>query len=135
MAEAEHVKLLRQGADTWNQWRRAHASIKPDLSYAPLARTNLSANLVGADLEWANLRGASLCRSNLAGANLCRANLSVADLSNAVLAESNLQKANLTGAVCQYANFRHSAFGWTVLGDLDLSSAMGLIEIEHHGPS
>ena len=32
MANAEHLELLRQGVDLWNEWRRKSPLIVPDLS-------------------------------------------------------------------------------------------------------
>jgi hypothetical protein len=55
-----HLKLVKQGVDAWNRWRRKHADTRPDLS--------------GAHLREADLSGASLVRTNLENANLngCR---------------------------------------------------------------
>ena len=52
MANQEYVDILKQGVETWNQWRAEHPDIKPDL------------------------RGASLGKASLGGANLRNANRS-----------------------------------------------------------
>jgi len=31
MANPEHVKILKQGAEVWNKWREINPDIKPDL--------------------------------------------------------------------------------------------------------
>jgi hypothetical protein len=76
MANPEHLELLGQGVDAWNDWRARKPSVCPDLSeailrHADLARVSLSqANLAKVDLREAFLTGA-----NLSGADLCCANL------------------------------------------------------------
>jgi Pentapeptide repeats (8 copies) len=114
MANQEHLDILKQGADEWNQWRREHANIQPDLREADLSeesligddlqrakliRTDLSlADLRGVDLSRANLSRANLSEADLRGANLSRANLSRAYLRGADLSSTSLEGANLTGA-------------------------------------
>lgn len=127
MSNPEQVALLRRGVLEWNQWRKGDgAGVLPDLSQADL----IDANLSGADLGGANLRGASLIVANLSWANLGRAILDEADLI-----EANLSGANLSGADLRGANFRGARAGWTVFGDVDLSVASGLEEMEHLAPS
>ena len=71
MANEEHLKRLRQGAEAWNVWRKEHPEIRPDLAGANLDRTRLQ----DANLQDANLQDANLAHANLARANLARANL------------------------------------------------------------
>src|SRR5690348_289939 len=52
MANQQHLNKLREGVDTWNQWRADHPEITPDLSGAELT----SAQLQRADLTSTNLR-------------------------------------------------------------------------------
>ncbi len=42
MANREHVTLIEQGAAVWNQWRRDHPEVRPDLYAAHLSSTDLS---------------------------------------------------------------------------------------------
>ncbi len=37
MANTEHLDILRQGVEAWNQWRQTHRDISPDLSHALLS--------------------------------------------------------------------------------------------------
>src|SRR5437763_2747830 len=99
MANQEHLDLLKQGVEAWNQWLEKHPDVKPDLS---------DANLGGS-----NLRGAKLNRAILNGANLRRAELSDADLNGAnlnriTLDRANLSKANLTRAIVVEANLENA---------------------------
>ena len=43
MANEEHLARLKQGVAAWNQWRRAHPEIQPDLDGAPLRGAGTSA--------------------------------------------------------------------------------------------
>src|SRR5579864_6817578 len=41
MANPEHLNILKQGVETWNQWREEHPEIEPDLQEANLVGTHL----------------------------------------------------------------------------------------------
>lgn len=139
MGNAEHLAVLRQGAERWNAWRNGNSSLRPDLAGADLSRANLSGALLGgsklseADLSGANLTRADLSNSILTGANLSRANLSEACLNRANLACATLSLANLTKATGDQVNFgkavlsgallRETTFGHSDLAAADLSGA------------
>ena len=111
MANAEQLKVIRQGTAAWNDWRRANPSLHVDLSKADLSK----ADLVGADLVGADLVGA-----DLVGADLSRAYLGRADLSDAKLFEANLADCSL---------WQTRFVGTTLTG------VRGLESINHVGPS
>jgi uncharacterized protein YjbI with pentapeptide repeats len=114
MANQEYLDILKQGVETWNQWRQEHPDILVDLSradlrvadlrFANLCRVNLSradlsdANLSDADLSSASLNGVHLCRADLRRAKLNGASLSNADFSGAFLNEAHLNGADLRKA-------------------------------------
>jgi len=100
MANNEHLERIRQGTAQWNEWRKQHPEIQPDLRVAYLQ----GANLFGADLSGANLFGANLLGADLSRANLSRAVLQVANLSGANLSGANLFGATLRGAVLVKTN-------------------------------
>ena len=50
MANREHLKILKQGVDAWNKWRKENLEIKPDLNGATLS----GAKLIRADLKKQN---------------------------------------------------------------------------------
>ena len=57
MANQKHLKILEQGVDAWNEWRRKNPGIEPDLRDAQLPNKNLrGAYLREADLSGADLR-------------------------------------------------------------------------------
>ncbi len=94
MADEAHLAVLRQGADTWNAWRAAHAGTPADFANANLRGLDLSkANLAGADCRNADLRG-----TVLSGATLTDANLAGANFFKSVLDAADLASANLIGA-------------------------------------
>src|SRR5258708_9914745 len=89
----QQLKRLKQGVETWNQWRKEHPDERVDLS---------GADLSGADLRKADLFGSNLSESNLFGANfseayLHHANLRKANLTRAIIVEANLENAVLSG--------------------------------------
>jgi len=89
MANSEYLTLLKQDPVTWNKWRHANPSIKPDLHGADLSRTDLhGADLVEANLSGADLSGADLGRSNFSGANLSGTNLYEAKMRGRLFGES-----------------------------------------------
>lgn len=117
MANEEHIKLLKQGVNEWNEWRKLNLNIRPDLSGANLSNTDLKGfNLIGvnfnkanlsginldaadidaADFRGTNLYGVDLCNRNLRGLNFIEANLKEVDLNGADLREANLSDADLS---------------------------------------
>jgi len=118
MANEEHLRIIKQGVDVWNRWRKTSSDfLELDLSEADLRGMNLNgADLSGTDLTAANLSGAEL-NANLYRASLIRSDLSRANLSGSshplvrlldkpglpeIMVESsnsaNLRKANLYDA-------------------------------------
>lgn len=99
MANQEQYGILKQGAETWNQWRKEHPNIRPDLTETDLSGENLSrAVLSRADLWEAGLSSTNLSEADLSGADLSRTNLSGADLSGANFWGASLVQTNLSGA-------------------------------------
>lgn len=82
MANQQHLELLKQGTEVWNQWRSAHRTTSPDFS---------EANLAQIDLRNANLNGANFTEANLSGAHLQHTFLSLANLRGANLSEAHVQ--------------------------------------------
>jgi uncharacterized protein YjbI with pentapeptide repeats len=149
MANQEHLEILKQGADTWNEWRLRTFGGPADLSGAILDRTDLTyfdlcnvilsgADLSGADLSrtmllnarlyWTNLSDAKLIQtdldnSDLEGANLSRADLTYADLSGVDLTEANLSNANLNETNLSGANLSGANLSGANLTVANLSNA------------
>jgi len=144
MANQEHLNILIQGVDMWNQWRKENVKILPDLGYANLGGADLSranlgradlggAALIDVDLSQANLRGASLGGCDLTAANLSQADLSYADLSRAVLSRANLSftylnftyltDGSLKGAILTDANLKGAILTGANFKGADLSRA------------
>ena len=111
MANEGHLKILEQGVEAWNKWRRENPGVAPDLSDADLRQRKFH----GIDFRGAVLLGTRLRRTDLSGADLSVANLSGGDLSY----------ANLAGAVV----------GGTTFANCDLVDAEGLDSMKHWAPS
>jgi uncharacterized protein YjbI with pentapeptide repeats len=109
MANPEHLEILKQGVEVWNQWRIKNLDLNPDLSDANFDGLSLGdVNFISA-----NLSGASFSNAYLLGASFSYADLDEAEFSGAHLAGADLSDANLLGAT----------FVDTDLSDTDLTGA------------
>lgn len=111
MGNQEHLTLLRQGVEVWNQWRDRNRHIKPDLSRFNLQNMILTGSkLNNADLTESILQGCILKKADCSGAYFIGANLKNAQLqgihlSNAKLSDADLSSSNLDDAELDDANF------------------------------
>ena len=65
MANQEQLRILKQGVEAWNEYRKSHRHININLGGANLKGQNLS----GADLSEADIRRTNFTDANLRGAN------------------------------------------------------------------
>ncbi len=115
MANQEQLRILKQGVEVWNKWRKENPDLEVDLREADLKGAWLmGVDLTGADLREADLMGAELRKVNLSGARLARADLS----------ETNLREANLSEANCAMAFMVQSNFSGTDLRGVNFSRAI-----------
>ncbi len=142
MADEEHLKKLREGAEAWNAWRKENPDVhRADLRSADLSDANLSdANLDGADLSGAYLIRADLFNATLLGSNLSDAFLIGANLGSANLSDADLRSANLGVAFLSKTHtidtdFKRANLSGTVLALMDLRQAKGLEQVIHKGAS
>lgn len=134
MASEEHLLILRQGIEIWNQWIRQHPGMIPDfretdlrgidLSKADLRRAYLNdSSLANVSLREADLRGANLAGADLCRADLYKAILDGADLRKADLSEVNLKKASLNNVQLKDADLCDADLSNASIGKADLSNA------------
>ncbi len=144
MANEKQLKILRQGVEKWNMWKKWNTDVEVDLSEADLSGVNLlgvtlnganlyKAKMIGANLNVANLSGATLSgatlyKADLSLANLCRATLSGATLRGATLREATLKETNLhasdlSEATLHKANLREADLSSASLHKADLREA------------
>src|SRR6266496_5344778 len=127
MANQEHLDILKQGVEMWNQWREEHPNIRPDLREAYLMKGRFfGANFTLVDLHKAELSFANLCfaklnHADLSGANLTEANLFDAELREANFRESNLHEAILNQADLTLANLNKANFSSAQLIKADMT--------------
>ena len=69
MANQQHLDMLKQGVETWNQWRKESADVQPDPTFIDFSEVDLS----DAILSDADLRAAVLRATVLNGTDLGRA--------------------------------------------------------------
>lgn len=147
MADPELVKILQQGSEAWNNWRKQQ---RPDQNF-DLSRANLrdshlkgadlrQTNLYQAHLDYADLSKVNLGKANLTSATLCNANLMDAYLSGATLCNATLCNADLRYATLSRVNLSGSDLSGvllfeTIFTGVDLRNTKGLMEIQHQGPS
>jgi len=139
MPNKEHVRILRQGVEVWNAWRKEHIDIWPDFTEANFCGADLSsASLAGAtffgaqlrdtdftnaDLTDTNFTKANLASASLANASISRANFSLADLSNAKLCGLNLYLVNFDKAYLSYADLSDSLLFGTIFRGSNMAGA------------
>jgi uncharacterized protein YjbI with pentapeptide repeats len=151
MADERQIKILRQGVQAWNDWRRKSEALI-DLSAASLQGTELGSidkdthlnlwlsNLNNVDFADAELGGATLVNSeanqtvfrgaDLAGCDFWGVELDHADLTNSILYDTDFTETTLLGA-----DFTNSVMYGTIFAGVDLSEAKGLDTVRHEGPN
>lgn len=122
----EHLKVLKQGVEVWNQWRREHRGVLPDLEGANLQE----AHLANAWFQFANLQNARFQKADLQGAlfqgaRMNGASLDFSDLQISIFHETSLEDSVFDGA----------RFGYTTINRIDLSRARKLDAVAHLAPS
>jgi len=151
MADPEHIRILKEGVEAWNDWRKENPDITPDLSGAELSGTrrgcvvqnfersddNLSySDLSEADFNRANLsnavlvgvtikhlREACLEGASLPGAHLEHADLWTANLRGAMLWDAHMEGANLMHAKLELASLWRASLQSADLFNSDISGA------------
>lgn len=121
MANPKHLRILKQGVEVWNQWRKDKPKIEPQLSGVRLVGPNLlgpdanDPNLKIADISPAELSGVNFSKVNLSDAYLRGADLSQADLSQTNLSHANLFDTNLSNANLENTNLKGANLLFTLL--------------------
>jgi len=111
MSDLEHLRILEQGADVWNQWREDNPKVRPDLHLYKLSDMDLSGynfnhtDLRVAELDSATLHGSVFSEADLSGANLQDADLTWTNFNGAVLIGADLTNADLSDSMLPCANF------------------------------
>ncbi len=149
MANQEHVKIIRQGVEVWNQWREENLFVVPDLSTPYIASSGIGKisepdtdtakaglsgmNLSGVNFGGANLSGTNFNRAILSGANLVGAKMNYTDLIEAELMKAQLGGVDFTGADLRGADLSEAIIGGTIFADVDLSTVKGLDTVTYWG--
>src|SRR5262252_8977465 len=141
MANPEHLQILQQGAEAWNQWRRHNPDIKPGLYMADLSMIGMMADLRMVDFSRVNLSAARGCMgSDFTGADFTEAALSNADfalndLTGANFTRAYLWKTDFTQSNLTMANLSEARLLNTIFGETNLTDVEGLETCDHRGPS
>ena len=149
------VSPRRYQTETWNEWRRQHPKICPNLSNAVLnslaSKSTLDSekyifrhfqkrDFQGLDLHDADLHGAKLWNCDLSGVDLRGANLSGAEvrrsqLKNADLRGADLRNTQFLRSDLSGAQLEGSTFGKTHFGFTTLTNIQGLTQVQHRDKS
>lgn len=134
----EHLKILKQGVDSWNRWRKENPNIQPDLSRENLQGNCFDgANLDGTNFKSANLRDSSIFRAHLEGTDLSQTDLREASVNysyacGAFVIEANLQHADLFGTALRKANMNRVDLTGANLLETDLNGAQLIGAVFNH---
>jgi hypothetical protein len=128
--------------EVWNQWRKEHRDVHPDLSGAVLDGADLNdarfsfsrlseasfskaqlhrAYFVSSDLSYINFSGANLNEAHLDRVKLNKANLSDTKLRYAKIRVADLSGAKLSGTDLSFANLDRASFSSANLNETDFS--------------
>ncbi|MDQ1591325.1 MAG: hypothetical protein QOG71_1952 [Pyrinomonadaceae bacterium] len=128
MANREHLKILMQGVETWNEWMSRDLEIIPNLRGANLREMNLEGvNFREVDLRGANLTNAILSRASLFASNFKSANFTQAQLVDLTFLAGELSGANFTHAdissvIFSFSNLSGSCFKKATINNSDFDS-------------
>ncbi len=120
MANEEHLAILQQGVEVWNQWRKKNPGIRPDLSDSDLSHIYLRY----IDLRNADTRNTALHHTDLWGANFNSSDLQNADMSDTDLGGVSFERANLHGTNLTDADISFASFYRTNLSGADFSGTV-----------
>lgn len=149
--EKTHVDRLLYETSSWNEWRRMHPEICPDLSDAELnpQATKSTLDRSGSiferfqrkgfrdlDLHGANLRSAKIWISDFSGADFSHSDLSGAEIRRSQLRGADLRSADLRNTQFLTSDLREcqlaeATLGQTHFGNTRLRGAKGLDRVRH----
>lgn len=99
MADAEQLKVFKQGFDAWDKWMKENAPVKVDLSEVELFELTPAVNFFKkTNLSEANFSRVTVYDGDFSENDLSEANLSEATFSAVNFGKANLSRADLSGA-------------------------------------
>lgn len=131
MTNEEHLAILKQGVNVWNEWRKKNPEVIPNIGEVNLSNQNLSginfdgAKLLGTNLNRTNLHNACFHKASLFGTSCVQANLqnsyfenadlklvnfSESDITEALLVNCDLLEVNMSNAILFQAGLSNSSF-------------------------
>jgi uncharacterized protein YjbI with pentapeptide repeats len=129
MANQEHLRILEQGVDVWNNWRLEHPEIQPDLrhlevsSYPSTKKPRYNAIFINGSGRGVILDKPTVissCRASLHKINFSNADLREADFTNIDLSMADLSGAWLTNASLNIAYLHKAKLSKAELLEADL---------------
>lgn len=124
MVNINHLTILNQGLDDWNEWRKAAPEIIPDLREENFNNFDFSGyDLTGVNFENASLKQASFSNTPLYQAIFSGADLSEVNLTRKMLSDTSLAGANLSCSILSESVLDGSDLSYANLEGVDLSDA------------
>lgn len=124
MANQEHLAILKQGVEVWNQWRETYPEVFPELQKADLTGIQLAgANFAWTDFYKADLEGADLQATELSHSDFWHASIRNANVTGANLKYAYLNHTNAEGAVFKEVDFLRTVLTSSNFTNADFSGA------------
>lgn len=147
MADPNHIAVLREGSQAWNQWRKAHPALVPDLSdlvfetgirpkrdmydipeldgfdFSNVNLNRVSVRNVGfyeCTFDYAEAVFSDFCFSNFRSCSFVGAKLDVSRIGSAEFIGCNFDNASLAYCTAEETNFSGSSFVGTRLEMMSL---------------
>lgn len=120
MANSEHVKIFKQGAKVWNEWRAANPTVRPDLSDANFESdlhtyksTYDCPEFTGYDLSRSNLnrivaRNSSFTNCFIAGSDINFSDLCFSSFNDCIFNEASIAVSKIGSASFNKCDFENA---------------------------
>lgn len=141
MANPEHLEILKQGVEVWNEWRIDNRLVRPDLSDANIVELFFDDRNSNSKFRFTHPQRVNLGMINFIRANLSGANFTLIDMWNplfrsaildgATFFRAELNAADLSMASVNETDFSHARISAVRFADNDLSTVKGLETVEH----
>lgn len=110
MANPDHLAILKEGVEVWNEWRKSNKETAP--------------NLDGANLRGIKLLGCDFSKTNLANALFEGSILHKSNFEKANLINTDFSEAQMIGAIFKNVGLREGRFVNTDLSLVDFSDVV-----------
>lgn len=116
MVEEAHYAILKEGRDSWNEWRHSDPTIIPDLTNIDFVQMDdVDSDFTSYDFFGVNFSGSSLVECNFTGASFRQAILTDTDLSDSHFQRAKFNQARLKNCRMFGSDFAEADFSEALL--------------------